>query len=214
MDPALRGSRRTAVRPADRSGRPPGQRQRPASLHAGDSGSSSAVSSSATALRTSRTSAPRSSRSTACAQGQVRCTSMPGRRWASRRPRRWRNASSLLVILGAGVPAFAQPGPQVLPDVVVVVRADLSEVLSRPAADVLGDLEVTVQAEPLGGGGVPEGEVHVGPGLPGPGVLCHEVEEPLSPAGPVQGLGLRLQFCWPGDEHEAVSSLLKRDPLR
>ena len=58
-----------------------------ASAHAGGSGSSSAVSSSATAVRTSLTSAPRSSRSTACGQGQMRRTSMPGRRWTSRRPR-------------------------------------------------------------------------------------------------------------------------------
>jgi hypothetical protein len=36
----------------------------------------------------------------------------------------------LLVIFGAGVLAFAQPGPQILADVVVGVRADLIEVLS------------------------------------------------------------------------------------
>src|SRR5712691_7098193 len=91
----------------------------------------------------------------------------------------------LLVILRAGVLALPKPGPKVLPDVVVVVRADLSEIVSRPAVDVLGDLEVTVRVEPLGDGGVPEGEVHVRPGLPRLGMLCHEVQEPLSPAGPV-----------------------------
>jgi hypothetical protein len=44
--------------------------------------------------------------------------------------------------------------------------------------------------------------VNVRPGLPFPGVRCHQVQEPLSPVGPVQGLGLRLQFRWPRAEHE------------
>src|SRR6266852_5717632 len=91
----------------------------------------------------------------------------------------------LLVILGAGVLALPKPGPKVLPDVVVVVRADLSEIVSRPAVDVLGDLEVTVREEPLGDGGVPEGELQVRPGLPRLGMLGYQVHEPLSPAGPV-----------------------------
>src|SRR6266536_977691 len=100
------------------------------------------------------------------------------------------------------------------PDVVVVVRADLSEIVSRPAVDVLGDPEVTVREEPLGDGGVPEGEVHVRPGLPCLGTLRQEVHEPLSPAGPVEGLGLRLKFCWPGAEPKVLGLLLKGEPLR
>ena len=38
----------------------------------------------------------------------------------------------LLVILGAGVLALPKPGPKVLPDLVVAVRPDLSEIVSRP----------------------------------------------------------------------------------
>jgi hypothetical protein len=69
-----------------------------------------------------------------------------------------------------------------------VVRADLTEVVSLLAADVLGDLQVTVQVEPLGDGGIPEGEVHVRPGLPRIGTRCHEAHKPLSPASPVDVL--------------------------
>jgi hypothetical protein len=54
---------------------------------------------------------------------------------------------------------------------------------------------------------------HVRPGPPGSGVLCQEVDEPLSPAGPVQGLGLRLQFCRIRAQREALGLVLKGDPL-
>jgi hypothetical protein len=42
----------------------------------------------------------------------------------------------------------------------------------------------------------------------------HEVDEPLSPAGPVQGLGLWFQFRRPGAKHEALRPLVQADPLR
>jgi hypothetical protein len=104
----------------------------------------------------------------------------------------------LLVILGAGVLPLAEPGPQGFPDAAVGVRADLSEIVRGPAGvDVVGGLEVAVRVEALGGGGGVVGEVHVGPCLPGAGVFRQEVDEPLRPAGPVQGLGLGLEFCWP-----------------
>src|SRR5712691_11640853 len=56
----------------------------------------------------------------------------------------------LLVILRAGVLALPKPGPQVFPDLVVAVRPDLSEIISRPAMDILGYIEVTVREKPLG----------------------------------------------------------------
>jgi hypothetical protein len=43
-----------------------------------------------------------------------------------------------LVILGACVLAFAKPRPQVLPDGVVGMDADLREIVSSPAPNVLG----------------------------------------------------------------------------
>lgn len=45
----------------------------------------------------------------------------------------------LLVVLGAGVLAFAEPRPQGLLDAVVAVGADVREVISRPVVDVIGD---------------------------------------------------------------------------
>ena len=44
----------------------------------------------------------------------------------------------LLVILGPGVLPLPKPRPKVLPDLVVVVRADLSEIASGPTMDILG----------------------------------------------------------------------------
>src|ERR1022692_440786 len=120
----------------------------------------------------------------------------------------------LLIVLGAGVLVLPKPGPESLPDLIVVVRADPREIASRPAANVLGDIEGTVQVEPLGNTGIPEGKLHVRPGLPRLGMLRHEVHEPLSPAGPIESLGLWLQFRRPGAEREAVPLLLKADPLR
>ena len=75
----------------------------------------------------------------------------------------------LLVILGPGVLALPEPGPEVLPDVVVVVRADLSEIASPPAADVLGDLKVTVQEEPLGDGAFRKARCTLGRACHAPG---------------------------------------------
>jgi hypothetical protein len=59
-----------------------------------------------------------------------------------------------------------------------------------------------------------EGQMHGRAGLPRPGVLGHEGHEPLSPADPVQGLGLRLQCRWPGAQLQAVVLWLKADSHR
>lgn len=75
----------------------------------------------------------------------------------------------MLVVLRPGVLALPEPGPEVLLDVVVGVRTDLREIISRPAVDVLGDREVAVEVEPLGGGRVPEGEGTLGRARQAPG---------------------------------------------
>ena len=74
-------------------------------------------------------------------------------------------------------------------------------------------ISAATATEPLGDGGVPEGKVHVRPGLPGLAVLCEEVQETLSPAGPVEGLGLRLQFRREGHQPETLGLVPKGDPL-
>ena len=79
-------------------------------------------------MRTSLTSMPRSSASCACARGQVRWI-WDARPQVGATPAK--AAKELVkVILRRGVLALQQPGPQALPDLVVGVRADLSEVIA------------------------------------------------------------------------------------
>src|SRR5258707_8138047 len=95
-----------------------------------------------------------------------------------------------LIVLGRCVLALPEPEPQEFPVLIVTTGTDLGEVAVVPVADVLADLQVTGQVQPLGDWGVPEGQVHIEAGLPRPGMIGQEFRKPLRPAGPVQGLGL------------------------
>jgi hypothetical protein len=56
-----------------------------------------------------------------------------------------------LVILAADVLDLPEPGPEIVADLIVAVRADPSEIVSLPALDVLTEAQVTAlwQVEPL-----------------------------------------------------------------
>jgi hypothetical protein len=116
----------------------------------------------------------------------------------------------LLVILRAGVLTLPKPGPQVFPDLVVAVRPDLSEIISRPAMDVLGDVEVTVREKPLGNRGVVEAICRLGVACHAPG--CSATKSMSRWALPVRYRALACGFSSAGKVESArLSSWCSRE---